>query len=664
MNEESFTLHPDRHPGNHAGSPVPPILALLCCVLLACAGGGTNGSTASSTTIVTSLADADPPPRGTMTLRAAIRGITSGGTITFDPSLDNGTIPLSIVASDNTVLKGEIYTGMTFQGYGDRNYGRSALYARKDMTIDASALPHGITLAWAGGDSNRARVLAVYGNLTMKNVTVTSGYSSAEAIAGGTQPYTLARGGGLAVWGTATLENCTVSGNRCAGDTAFPPPRDRGAFGGGIYANGVVMDNCVVSGNSVIGYGAAGGGIYSVGGADGPGIHSSLSGCAVTGNRITAQYAYGGGIFTLGGGPNFLKSLTLTNCTIARNVVEDHPGIAESATYQYYYRGGGVYMGGGYLSVTSCTIAENRVSGNPAIFSRKPNMGGGGIAATVGNAHTVEDMKVRHSIIVGNTVGAIGGSTVSDDLYTGSLLHFYSYGYNRIGKIDFSQILVPIPPWWSLSRKHWPKAGDMDNVAASDVLDLPNVARHASIRSVGTDNGALAVLWYPPAGSALDRIPVGGYMVDNIVLAQYQALSGTKDDFLFHVLDRLSTGEYGSLLGSTFGAEYRATFESASRSLDNVLWQGTASTWPANDNNVPWIDFWRGLDNAIAGRLGSAGLGDGFWGSFATGPLGDNVTMHVNTTQYGPVGLTGSDQLGKPRPNGPMGDIGAIERAP
>jgi len=624
-----------------------------------------NGSTASSTIIVTSLADADPPPSGTMTLRAAIREINPGGTITFDRSLDGGTILLGIVGSDNSVLKGEIYDNtMKFAGYQFRNYGRSALYAAKDLTIDASALPGGITLEWTGGDSNRARVLAVYGNLTMKNVTVTSGYSSAESIAGGTQPYTLARGGGLAVWGTATLDHSTVSGNRCAGDNGAS--RDRGTYGGGIFARSLVMTNCVVSGNVVIGYGAAGGGIYSVGGADGPGTHSSLSGCTVSGNRVTAQHAYGGGIFTLGGGPNYLMSLSLTNCTIARNMVEDHPDLPQSPS-GYYYRGGGVYMGGGYLWVTSCTIAENEVRGHPATFGRtikKPNMGGGGIAATIGDAHTVEDMKVRHSIIVGNTVAAIGGSTVADDLYTGSLLHFYSYGYNRIGKIDFSQILVPIPPWWSLSRKHWPKVGDVDNVAASDVLDLSNVARHASIRSVGTDNGELAVLWYPPEGSALNSIPGDAYMVDNIVLAQYQTLSGTKDDFLFHVLDRLSTGEYGGILGSTFGTTYRATFESAYGSLDNVLWQGPASTWPANDNNVPWINFWRGLDNAIGDKLGSAGLGDGFWGSFATGPLGDNVTMHVNTTQYGPVRLTGSDQLGHPRPNGPYGDIGAIERAP
>jgi len=318
-------------------------------------------------------------------------------------------------------------------------------------------------------------------------------------------------------------------------------------------------------------------------------------------------------------------------------------------------------MGGGYLSVTSCTIAENEIRGVPNPST--PNMSGGGIAATIGNAHTVEDMKVRHSIVVGNTVGTIGGSAGADDLYTGSLLHFYSRGYNLVGRIDFSQILVPIPPWMSLSRKHWPKAGDLDNVAASDLLDLPNVARHASIRSVGTDDGQLAVLWYPPKGIAVDRIPDVEYSV-GYLLAEYQVLPGKTDDFLNRLLVNVET-EYGGTLGGAFGAEYRATFEGENgMSLDDVVWYMDPARWPSDPRNIPWINFWRGLDNAIAGRLGSAGLGDGFWGSFPNGSLRDNVTMRLQTTQSGSVRLIGSDQLGTPRPGGPMGDVGAIEKAP
>ena len=244
----------------------------------------------------------------------------------------------------------------------------------KNLTIDASDLPNGITVKWNGGDASHARVLAVYGDLTMKNVTISSGYSVAEAIAGGTQPYTLARGGGLAVWGTAELYDCTIAGNTCVGESGSA--RDRGTYGGGIYANGLDLNDCVISGNSVIAYGAGGGGIYSVGGADntsGHGNDTSLRRCTISGNRVTAQHAYGGGIFTLSGGPNNLATMFLTNCTIARNLVQDHPDYPQAG--QWYNRGGGVYMGGGSLWMSGCTIAENAVTGQLAILQRQAELG-------------------------------------------------------------------------------------------------------------------------------------------------------------------------------------------------------------------------------------------------------------------------------------------------
>ena len=111
MREESVTPRANGYPGHRRGIPLLRIVALLCWPLLACAGCGTNGSTVPPTITVTSLADADPPPGGTMTLRAAIREIGPGGTITFDPSLNGGTIPLGIVGSDNSPLMGEIYGG-------------------------------------------------------------------------------------------------------------------------------------------------------------------------------------------------------------------------------------------------------------------------------------------------------------------------------------------------------------------------------------------------------------------------------------------------------------------------------------------------------------------------------------------------------------------------
>ena len=326
------------------------------------------------------------------------------------------------------------------------------LVVNKDVILDAGNLPKGITLQWTGSDANPARVLAVYGNLFLRNVSITGGISQAEAMKGSTtQAYTLARGGGIAVWGTATLEDCAIYGNQIIGDNEAS--RDRGAYGGGIYANGLQLSNCIVAGNSALGYGAAGGGIYSVGGADhtdGLGNDTSLSQCIISGNRVTAQHAYGGGVFTLSGGPSNLARMTITNCTIARNLAEDNPNLPQAG--QYYYRGGGIYMGGGSLTVISSTIAENEVNGPLEIFGGKPNIGGGGVAATIGNAHVVEDVHLQHSIVIGNKMNG-----APQDWFAGSLLHFFSYGYNRIGVLDFSQLLVPCPEWMTLSRKHYPE---------------------------------------------------------------------------------------------------------------------------------------------------------------------------------------------------------------
>lgn len=615
----------------------------LCLVSAALMTGACGSHDPAPAIVVNSLEDTTEAQVG-MTLRTALEQAGSGERITFDPALNGKTILLTIVGESHSILKGEVYSAMTFQGYADRDYGRSALYAAKNVVLDASSLPDGITIAWDGGDASRARVLAVSGNLTMKNVTIRSGYSSAEAITGGTQPYTLGRGGGLAVWGTARLENCTISGNTAEGDLAAS--RDRGTYGGGIYANGLELTGCIISGNAAIGYGAAGGGIYSVGGADNPGgvgNDVTLTACTVSGNRVTAQHAYGGGIFTLAGGPLNLAWMHLVNCTIARNVVEDNPAIADAG--QFYYRGGGVYMGGGSLEVVSSTIVENQVNGTMALFSGKPNMAGGGVTATIGNAHVVEYVRVRHSIVAGNTLNG-----ESADWGAGSLLDFTSGGYNLFGTLDFSQILVPVPDWMNTNRKHYPKAGDREGVALGEALSVDQVHRHPTILSAGADAGQAAVLWYPPAAAAVDEIPAQPYGVVS-TYAGYVGGGFPTDDFLNHVLEKIRT-EYAAILGADFGTSFG--------DMTGVTFYGPAVEWPSNPENGPWIAFWRNLDTAIAGRLGMAGLGDDFWGTFTTGPLDDYVTITVQM-QTDTITLIGSDQLGKTRPSGAKGDIGAIE---
>ena len=274
-------------------------IGFLCLAVLtgavSCGGNGGGGKGPSTSEIVVnSLLDDASPPNGTVTLRSALASASSGQRISFDQGLDGGTINLVIVGEEHTVLVGEV---MGFDdannisylvGYFDRDYGKSALFAAKNVVIDASDLPNGITINWNGADS--ARVLAVSGDLTLINVAITGGNSVFDAAADigqhpdDNQTSTLARGAGLAVWGVATLVDCTVYDNHAVGDDA-DTSRDGGAYGGGIYADTVVMDNCIVSGNTVYGGGAAGGGVFSVGGRDSGSDVSSIRGSTITENR-------------------------------------------------------------------------------------------------------------------------------------------------------------------------------------------------------------------------------------------------------------------------------------------------------------------------------------------------------------------------------------------
>jgi hypothetical protein len=611
-------------------------------VLVLAPGASETLGKRSPALVVNSLADDPAPPAGTVTLRSAIEAAGPGQTISFDPALDGGTIRLTIPATDHAVLRGEVFVAGKFTGYEERDYGRSALYAAKDLAIDASSLPGGVSLVWDGGGAAPARVLAVLGDLRLENISISGGFSRGEAIEGTTQPFTLARGGGIAVWGTAILRRVTVSGNRVEGD--LNASRDRGAFGGGIYGNRLLLSDCVVSGNSAAGYGAAGGGVYSVGGAGFRKGGSSLERCAVTGNRVTAQHAYGGGVYSDGGGPGETKTIGIVNCTLAGNAVEDHPDLDEPPGSQYYYRGGGFYMSNGSLRLGSSTIAGNAVTGHPAVFNNRPNMGGGGVAATIGNAHVVHFMELWQPIVAGNTVAG-----AAQDVYTGSLLEFRSLGWNRIGNLDMSQILAPIPAWMWLCRRHWPKTGDLDGVAAAEVLSLGETVRHDTIVSVGADEGERAVRWIPPGEGAEDRIPRRRTRV-RLVSAGYTAPLTGPDPFLNRVLAKVRA-DHGDVLGADFGSGFGDLTDTPFVAVDSV--------WPAEPANAPWIAFWRALDAEIAGRLGPAGLNDGFWESFEP-RYADNgavLTVQRRTLSARPPR---TDQRGHPRPAS-LADIGAIE---
>jgi len=693
-------------------------IALFCLVVLtglsSCGGeGGVAGGGGSSlpAIVVNSLLDDASPPGGTVTLRSALASASSGQRITFDQTLNSSIINLIFVGEEHTVLVGEV---MGFDdannisylvGYFDRDYGKSALYANKNVVIDASNLPDGITVNWSGADS--ARVLAVSGNLTLINVEITGGHSVFDVAENvgqhpdDNQTSTLARGAGLAVWGVTTLVDCAIYDNHAVGDDA-DTSRDGGAYGGGVYADTVVMDNCIVSGNTVYGGGAAGGGVFSVGGRDTAVEISSISESVITENRITGLFAYGGGVYSDGGGIGLSTRIHVENSTVARNLVE--PPVLPAFLFDLlnigYWRGGGLYMSNGHMKVKSSTIVENQVFGRPRTSELdKANMAGG-IAATIGNAHAVEDLMIGHSIVVGNTVHEIngvgpGGYTIGSvyphDVFTGSVFYFRSLGYNRIGVMDFGQILVPVgePDWDSLSRKHYPKVNDEDGVVIGDVLGSAMLS--TVINSSGVEADPFAVLYYEPTGSALDQLPSGNYNVTEVI----GELVGQQNEGGSPLLLPLILDQFQAVYGqSNFENEFRDYFQGYLSDIDpdaagaqqyvncdnitvdtieQAYWCGPARTWPQFEYNHAYIEFWHHLDSALAGEiaevnvdqisnLGPALMNDDVW-TLLFG-LGDShfnaITVSLTETTLG-VNPLDIDQLGTPRPADLLGDIGAVE---
>src|SRR5262249_8806945 len=130
--------------------------------------------------------------------------------------------------------------------------------------------------------SNASRVLQVDPSVTasISGLTISGGNSASN-------------GGGLANFGTTTLNNSTVSGNAATNYS----------YGGGVYNGGTLtMTNCTVSGNSPNGDG--GRGASRAFGTHAPTL--TMTNCAVSGNSAS----YGGGLLATG-------TATLTNTIVA-----------------------------------------------------------------------------------------------------------------------------------------------------------------------------------------------------------------------------------------------------------------------------------------------------------------------------------------------------------
>ncbi len=154
----------------------------------------------------------NPNDSGPGSLRDVIQSASPEVRITFAPSLSGQTISLS---------SGE-------------------LLINRNLTIDASSLPAGITL----NGNNSGRVFNLGANVILNSLTIRNGFDPNQ-------------GGGIYNRGVLTLNNCTLANNGGSGEII---PNQ----GGGIYnANTLTINQCTLSGNAA----NYGGGIFNAAGA-------------------------------------------------------------------------------------------------------------------------------------------------------------------------------------------------------------------------------------------------------------------------------------------------------------------------------------------------------------------------------------------------------------
>jgi len=265
---------------------------------------------------VNSSADAGPG-----SLRQTILDSSSGDTIIFDPTIFTGG-PANIITLGGTQLTVD-----------------------RDLTIDASSIPDGITVD-ANGAATGHRVIEILAGSTVSilHLSLINGNSQ------GALPQGI--GGGISNQGNLTLTRVIIS-NNSAGDN-----------GGGIYNEGTLtLDNTTLSGNSS---GNRGGGI----------VNLSTSSLTLNNSTLSGNTADSGGALF-----NFTGLVTFNNSTISGNSSDDFSGgifnnsvgtlvlnCSTIANNNATNLGGGLVSYGQY-TLNNTLIANNNAALGPDHFS-------------------------------------------------------------------------------------------------------------------------------------------------------------------------------------------------------------------------------------------------------------------------------------------------------
>ncbi|MEO5329983.1 MAG: DUF4347 domain-containing protein, partial [Magnetococcus sp. THC-1_WYH] len=281
------------------------------------------------------------------------------------------------------LLANQVVTNTNDSGAGSLRQAVTDIGAGETITFDATAFDPG-TVAANLRTINLASGIAISG-LVSADITIdgdVDGDNKADVIinGGGVGPFSI-----FSIAKNATLKSLELTdGTGTAGK------------GGDVYINGgtvVIEDTSMTSGSA-----AFGGGLYVTT------ANVTLTRCTVSGNTATT---HGGGIYSLG-------TLTMINSTVSGNTAANS--------------GGGCYLStGGVATIDNSTITANMAKFDNAGVTDY----GGGIYMGGGS------ISVSHTLIAGNYIGSAG--TVTDDVNSNAAFtSFTSRGYNLIGDGDGS----------------------------------------------------------------------------------------------------------------------------------------------------------------------------------------------------------------------------------
>ncbi len=272
---------------------------------------------------VSTLADSGPG-----SLRDVIAGPPFGGVVTFGSHLSGKTLMLT----------------------------NGPLSLPSGITLDASALPGG--LRFDGNGASQLLYIGTNVTATLNSITLTNGYSVGSNGFG--------YGGAIVNWGTLTLNQCVVAGNRVRLSDVGVAYGGAIIFGGGVFNFGTLMVNeCAFFDNTASGRlpeSRVGGGALASAGS------MTINRSTFSRNRsyvigTSEVNASGGAIFSAG-------PATINQCTFYGNVA--------SVTAS----DGSVAQGGAIFSQDILVVNHSTLSGNSAFdaLSVGALSSGGGIA--------------------------------------------------------------------------------------------------------------------------------------------------------------------------------------------------------------------------------------------------------------------------------------------